>query len=116
MQLLTRDPITKKENPVSIRSAWPDLLKKKFKGKLRGSRSKLHGNRELDCRVVVKSAKRVSNKLEKMRADIQAKRTGRNCIALMAKNPDVKLGAIDSKGFIQPRVKGKFLPKVQVKY
>jgi hypothetical protein len=116
-QLITRDIKTGIENPVSIRSAWPDLLKKKFKGKLRGSRSKLQGNRELDCRVIVKPAKRVTNALTKIRQEISENRAKRNRLAFVARNPDLKVGGISSKGTIQPRgEKGKFLKAVQVKY
>ena len=117
MQLITRDPKTGIENPVSIRSAWPDLLKKNFKGKLRGSRSKLYGNRENECRVVINPPKRVTNKVTKMREEIALNRTKRNRLAFVVRNPDLKVGAITSKGTIQPRgEKGKFLKAVQVKY
>lgn len=115
-QLITRDIKTGKENPVSIRSAWPDLLKKKFKGKLRGSRSKLYGNRENECRVVINPPKRVTNKVTKMREEIAINRMKRNRLAFVTRNPELSVGKITSKGTIQPRQNGKFLPSVQVKY
>lgn len=102
------------EFPVSIRSGWPDLLKKEFRGKLRGSRSKLLGNRENECRVTILPAKRVSNKIGKMREEIATNRAKRNRLVFIARNPTVKAGPISPTGTIQPRQSGKFLPKVKV--
>lgn len=102
------------EHPVSIRCGWPELIKKEFRGKLRGSRSKLLGNRENECRVTILPPKRVSNKVNKMREDISNNRAKRNRLAFIARNPLVKAGAVRADGTLQPRQSGKFLPKVKV--
>jgi hypothetical protein len=104
------------EYPVSIRSGWPDMLTKGNVGRLRGSRSKLLGNREIECRVKVLPPKRVSNKLNKMRQEIAENRAKRNRLAFIVRNPEVKAGPIKVDGTIQPRVSGKFLPKVKVNF
>jgi hypothetical protein len=117
MQTIKHNKRTGAEYPVSIKSAWPDMLSHKRRGKVRGSRSKLLGNRENECRVVIKPKKRVQNALDKARADIAEKRAKRNRFAFIARNPTAKAGAIDATtGTIQPRQGGRFMAKVQVKY
>lgn len=113
---IKRNKKTGQEYPVSIRSGWPELVKQKRRGKLRGSRSKLLGNRENECRVPINPPKRVENKINKMREEIAANRAKRNRLAFIARNPEAKAGAIKGDGTIQPRVAGKFLPKVKVVY
>lgn len=108
---------TGQEYPVSIRCGWPELVKQGRKGKLRGSRSKLLGNRENECRVVINPPKRVTNKIDKMREEIAANRAKRNRLAFIVRNPEAKAGAIKGDGTIQPKgAKGRFLPKVRVVY
>jgi len=104
------------EYPVSIRCGWPELVKQGRKGKLRGSRSKLLGNRENECRVVINPPKRVENKINKMREEIAANRAKRNRLAFIVRNPEAKAGAIKDDGTIQPRIAGKFLSKIRVAY
>lgn len=121
VQTIHRDKKTGAEFPVSIRCAWPELVKQGRKGKLRGSRSKLLGNRENECRVRIDPPKRVENKINKMREEIAANRALRNRLAFVIRNPEMKAGAIKSDGTIQPRIaagktKGQFLAKVKVVY
>lgn len=102
------------ELPVSIRCGWPDLITKGRKGKSRGSRSKLLGNRELEARVIVKPSKRLSNGIEKARKDLADKRAKRNRLTFIINNPEAKAGAIRDNGTILPRVKGKFQSPIKV--
>jgi hypothetical protein len=105
---------TGNEYPVSIRCGWPELVTKGFRGKLRGSRSKLLGNREIDCRVKVLTPKRNQSKIDRMRKEIADNKAKRNRLALVMGQPNIKVGAIKSDGTVQPRQNGKFLPKVKV--
>jgi hypothetical protein len=105
---------TKQEYPVSIRCAWPELVTQGRRGKVRGSRSKLLGNRELEARVIVLPPKRNQNKIAKIRKEIAENRAKRNRLAVVIKNPTIKAGAIKGDGTIQPRIGGRFLPKIKV--
>jgi hypothetical protein len=117
MQTIKHNKKTGAEYPVSIKSAWPDMLSHKRRGKVRGSRSKLLGNRENECRVIVLPKKRVQNAINKARESIAVNRAKRNRLAFIMRNPTAKAGAIDATtGTIQPRQSGKFMAKVQVKY
>jgi hypothetical protein len=105
---------TGNEYPVSIKSAWPDLVTQGRRGKIRGSRSKLLGNRELECRVRVEPPKRIDNKIAKIRQDIADNRAKRNRLVFVARNPEAKAGAIQPDGTLRPRQSGKFLAKIKV--
>lgn len=114
---IKRNKKTGAEYPVSIKCAWPDMLSHKRRGRVSGSRSKLLGNRENECRVVIKPKKRVQNAIDKARTDIAQKRAKRNRLAFIMRNPTAKAGAIDAAtGTIQPRQSGKFMAKVRVAF
>lgn len=102
------------EYPLSIRCAWPELVTQGRRGKVRGSRSKLLGNRELECRVTILPPKRNQNKIDKMRQEIADNRAKRNRLAVVIKNPTIKAGAIQPDGTLRPRQSGKFLAKIKV--
>jgi len=104
------------ETAVSIRSGWPENLTKGRQGRLRGSRSKLYGNRENECRVRIDPPKRVENKIEKMRQDIAANRAKRNRLVFVARNPEAKAGGILPNGTIQPSVAGRFCRPIIVRH
>lgn len=112
MQTIKINKKTRQEYPVSIRCGWPDILAK-GKGKARKypSRSKLLGNREIDCRVIVAPPKRIENKLNSIRAEIQANKLKRARFSVLANNPEIKVGPVHN-GAVQPRQNGKFLKKI----